>query len=342
MNLNHHPKPARQHCIDTYWVSCVVATGAWGVVLYKGLFVAVMATALSYLLTRALLGRFEIKSLTKKTTQGLAVAAVTLLPVLVLILMFLGSKAALPQLKGSYSTLSGQLDQAAQMLHDALPGWISSQLPSNAAAFHDELKALVKHQAGALSRLGQDGLHIAITGFVGWVVGILIALDESSTVFTSSSAVYRDLRSRAKTFVRAFEQIMLAQVIVAAINAGLTAFFLFVVVPIWFGPAPYASALVVATFLFCLIPIVGNLMCNALITAVGLSVSVHFALTCLVFLVAIHKLEYFINSKVIGSKTKTATWELLVVLVVSQALLGVVGLIAGPLLYTQLKLEVRD
>ena len=58
------------------------------------------------------------------------------------------------------------------------------------------------------------------------------------------------------------------------------------------------------TFLCGLLPIIGNLMSNTLIIAVGFTISPKLALVALIFLVVIHKLEYFLNSKIIGDRIK--------------------------------------
>ena len=90
-----------------------------------------------------------------------------------------------------------------------------------------------------------------------------------------------------------------------------------------------------------LVPIVGNLVCNAVITLVALSVSPITALACLVFLIIIHKAEYVINAKVVGSRTQMRVWELLAVMFVAEAVFGPAGLVAAPLFYAYLKKELQ-
>ncbi len=109
----------------------------------------------------------------------------------------------------------------------------------------------------------------------------------------------------------------------------------------WGYRLPYSWALILLTFAAGLIPIVGNLICNAVLTLVGLSVSPWVALACLVFLIAIHKAEYFINAKVIGHRTHMAVWELLAVMFVLEAIFGPAGLVAAPLFYAYAKKELE-
>ena len=148
------------------------------------------------------------------------------------------------------------------------------------------------------------------------------------------------LYERAVAFGAVFRQIVVAQFWIAAFNALLTAVFLLVLLPLWDAHLPYRPALITFTFLAGLIPIVGNLMCNLVLTLVGLSVSPTVALACLVFLVVIHKGEYFINAKVIGHRMRFGVWELLAVMFTMEAVFGPAGLVAAPLFYAYLKQEL--
>ncbi len=146
---------------------------------------------------------------------------------------------------------------------------------------------------------------------------------------------------RISRFGEAFGQIVAAQFWIAAFNTFLTAVFLLFLLPMWGEELPYTPALVTLTFVAGLVPIVGNLLCNVVITLVGLSVSPATALACLGFLVLIHKAEYFINAKVVGSRTQMAVWELLAVMFMAEAVFGPAGLVAAPLFYAYCKKELQ-
>ena len=134
---------------------------------------------------------------------------------------------------------------------------------------------------------------------------------------------------------------MVAQFWIALFNTTLTAIFLMVIMP-WLGMAlPYTPALILLTFVAGLIPIVGNLFCNMVLTIVGLSVSPTAAAACLGFLILIHKAEYVINAKVVGQRTHMAVWELLTVMFVAESIFGPAGLVAAPLFYAYLKKELE-
>ena len=80
-------------------------------------------------------------------------------------------------------------------------------------------------------------------------------------------------------------------------------------------------------------------MSNTLIIAVGFSISPRLALVALIFLVAIHKLEYFLNSKIIGDRIKNPMWLTLIGLVVGERLMGIPGMIFAPVVLHYIKVE---
>ena len=139
----------------------------------------------------------------------------------------------------------------------------------------------------------------------------------------------------------AFRQIVAAQFWIAAFNTFLTAIFLLGILPHWNLTLPYTPALITLTFIAGLVPIVGNLLCNVVITIVGLSVSPVAAAACLGFLILIHKAEYVINAKVVGQRTHMGVWELLAVMFVAESVFGPAGLVAAPLFYAYLKKELE-
>jgi predicted PurR-regulated permease PerM len=124
-----------------------------------------------------------------------------------------------------------------------------------------------------------------------------------------------------------------AQIIISTINTGLTGGFL-----LWNG-YPYVTVITMLTFLCGLVPIVGNVMSNTLIVFVGFTISPRMALAALIFLMIIHKLEYFLNSKIIGDRIKNPMWLTLIGLVLGEKLMGVPGMILAPVVLHYIKVE---
>ena len=124
-----------------------------------------------------------------------------------------------------------------------------------------------------------------------------------------------------------------AQILISSINTFLTAGFL-----LW-NHYPHITIILPLTFLLGLLPILGNLLSNALIIGVGFTLSPGMALAALVFLIVIHKFEYFLNSKIIGDRIKNPMWLTLIGLVVGERLMGLPGMIFAPVVLHYIKVE---
>ena len=140
----------------------------------------------------------------------------------------------------------------------------------------------------------------------------------------------------------AFRQVVFAQVWISGINAILTAIYLAVVLPLFGIELPFTKTLIVLTFVFGLIPILGNLISNTVIFIVSLSQSLMVALAALGYLIVIHKLEYFLNARIIGNHIQAKAWELLLSMLILESAFGIPGLVAAPIFYAYLKAELSE
>ncbi len=141
------------------------------------------------------------------------------------------------------------------------------------------------------------------------------------------------ISARFQLFYESFATVMGAQLVISAINTGLTAIFVLTV------HLPYSVMVIGATFVCGLIPIIGNLVSNTIMVGIGIVVSPTMALITLVFLVVIHKLEYFLNSKIVGDRIKTPFWLTLLGLILGEKLMGIPGMILAPVILHYIKLE---
>jgi predicted PurR-regulated permease PerM len=128
----------------------------------------------------------------------------------------------------------------------------------------------------------------AIVELVSFIIGVVVAVslflnarfDFSGHNTTSDdnlySAVFREIVARFRTFYQSFATVMGAQIIISGVNTALTAGFL-----LW-NQFPYATVIIGLTFLFGLLPILGNLMSNTLIVGVAFTISPNMALISLV------------------------------------------------------------
>lgn len=150
------------------------------------------------------------------------------------------------------------------------------------------------------------------------------------------STVVRELALRFETFYASFSRVIGAQIIISIINTGLTSVFL-----VWNG-FPYTTVIIVLTFLCGLLPIIGNILSNTLIVGVAFTIpeiGPRMALIALIFLVVIHKLEYFLNSKIIGDRIKNPMWLTLIGIILGEKLMGIPGMIFAPVVLHYIKVE---
>jgi len=306
------------------------------VTLIYGLLPGLLAACLGYLLAVVLAGEGCTKG--PRLSPALAAAVVILLPLIALSLLLANAKGMAFGVVGQYQALLHHLAGTVLEIREKLPADLAQHLPDELAEAQVWLADYLKSKAQALTGFGTAGLRGLLLAYVGLVVGALV----KGTSGTLTSAPLRfEVRQRASHFIDAFRQIVVAQFWIAALNATLTSVFLLAVLPLFGVQMPYIGELVALTFFAGLLPIVGNLICNSVITLLGVSVSPAVGLGCLAFLISIHKLEYLVSAKILGKQTNTAAWELLAVMFVGEAVFGLPGLVAAPLFYAYVKKELQ-
>jgi predicted PurR-regulated permease PerM len=306
-------------------------------ILVYGLLPGLLAVCLGYLVASALVGRERLRG--PHLGPAWAAALVIALPIVGLGVLFANAKGVAFGAVAQYQALLHHLAGTVLEIRQKLPPDLASHLPDELLAAQSWLVEYLQSQAHALSGFGTAGLRGGLLVYVGLVVGALIV---GTPTGLDHGSLRLALRRRGADFMNAFRQIVVAQFWIAAFNATCTAAFLWLALPLAGVAIPYSATLVGLTFVAGLIPIVGNLLCNSVLTIAGVSVSPTVGLACLLFLIAIHKFEYFINAKLVGKRTNTAAWELLSVMFIGEAIFGVAGLVAAPLYYAYVKRELLD
>ena len=308
-------------------------------IMWQGLLPGLLCVCLGFLATRWFSPR--LGTLTRAhdhQAPKLAAGLVALIPVVLIAVFLPRTRGVILDAPNTYRELLAFMARTVLELRDRLPPDIAAQLPTGAEDVQRVIAAYLATKAGTLATTGRAWLSGLLFAYIGLLVGALAAARPSVIMLKPLAA---QLHLRLTRFGETFRQIVVAQFWIALFNTFLTAIFLLVVLPLWDSRLPYTMALILLTFLAGLIPIVGNLICNGVLTLVGLSVSPLVALACLVFLIAIHKAEYFINAKVIGHRTHMGVWELLAVMFVMEAVFGPAGLVAAPLFYAYTKKELQ-
>jgi predicted PurR-regulated permease PerM len=305
-------------------------------VLAYGLLPGLLAICLGVLLASALVG--HSRKAGPRLRPTMAAGLVIFIPIVVLGVFLANAKGIAFNLIPQYQALLQHLAGTVLEIRQKLPPDLATHLPDELLGAQAWLADYLQSRAKALTGIGTAGLQGALLAYVGIVVGALMVGTQRRV---TTRPLPNMMRQRATLFMDAFRQIVVAQFWIATFNATCTALFLLLALPLLGISMPYAGSLIAFTFIAGLIPIVGNLLCNGVLTLAGVSVSPAVGLACLVFLVVIHKSEILINAKVIGARTQTTTWELLTVMFVADAIFGLPGLVAAPLFYAYAKKELQ-
>lgn len=317
------------------FASHLLVAGTLLLVMLRGLLPGLLCVCLGFVLTRWLVTRL---TWLRGHAQVTAAALVMVVPLLLLGLGLSHSRSYFVDAPQQYRELLDFLARTILELREKLPPDIAALLPEGAADIQRTIANHLAAKAGTLAIAGRAWLSGVLYAFVGLFIGALAAVRATRPTHGPLS---QQLALRITRLGDAFRQIVAAQFWIASFNTLLTAIFLLIVLPWWHLSLPYTPALITLTFIGGLIPIVGNLVCNSVMTIVGLSVSPMAATACLGFLILIHKAEYVINAKVVGQRTHMGIWELLAVMFIAEAVFGPAGLVAAPLFYAYLKKELE-
>lgn len=241
---------------------------------------------------------------------------------------------------GGFAVLGGKLADIIERARAELPPWAVQSLPDNADALKDAIVLWLRTHLGELQLAGIEAVRSLAHILIGFVVGAILAL-RTELHPQQMGPLTEALVERAQRLAESFRQIVFAQVRISALNTTFTILYLAVVLPAFGVDLPLIKTMILLTFLAGLLPVIGNLMSNSLIVIVSLAHSHEVAFASLAYLMIIHKLEYFLNARIVGGRISARAWELLVAMLVMEAAFGMAGLVAAPIYYAYLKNELR-
>lgn len=319
----------------------LLAALALPLILFLHLLPALLAGLLVYELvhlTAPLLER-------RLTDRRAKLAAVALLAVLMIAAVALAIGAMMAIFRSDAGSMQGLTAKMAEILEgsrQSLPNWLAGSLPENVEALKSGLAHWLREHGGELQLAGKNAARAFAHILIGLVIGALIALRQEASSGEPMRPLAAALAERAHRLAEAFRRIVFAQVRISAINAALTACYLMLVLPLFGVHLPLTKTMVALTFVVGLVPVLGNLVSNTVIVVVSLAHSPQIALTSLAFLVIVHKLEYFLNARIVGGQISAKAWELLLAMLAMEAAFGLAGVIAAPIYYAYLKDELKD
>lgn len=280
------------------------------------------------------------RKLPGKIARIVAVGFLAVIVIGALTLMGMGLAAFIRSDAGSLTNLIAQMAEIIEDSRKILPTWVDSHLPEDAVMLQNAVTQWLREHSTDLQLVGAEAGRHAAHILIAMIIGGMLALREAMSV-EHYKPFARTLAARVTLFGNAFRNIVFAQVRISAINAAFTSIYLLVVLPLMGVDLPFTKTIVMITFIVGLLPVVGNLISNTIIVIVSMSQSLAVAIGSLVFLILIHKLEYFLNARIIGAQIRASAWELLIAMVLMEAAFGIAGVVAAPVYYAYIKSELR-
>lgn len=306
--------------------------------LLIALFAGLLVHEVVFLLEPKLL---HIIKLERDVAKASLVALVATIVIAVFILFAIGVYKYFQVGSENLPALLNKMAEVLESSKNALPQAIHEYLPSNVDELHKELTTWLRDNAGAIRGFSKEAGRALALVIIGMIIGAMIALRKTQHL-EMLMPFQLALAARVSKLALAFRQVVFAQVRIAAINAVSTGIYLKVILPLLGVELPFAKTMIALTFIFGLLPVVGNLASNTIIVIVSLSYSPTIAMGSLAFLIVIHKAEYFLNAQIIGTRIQAKAWEILIVMLTLESLFGLKGVVAAPIYYAYLKAEMCE
>lgn len=309
-------------------------------VLHFNLLPALIAGLLICELVHALYPLF-VRRLPTHRAKGIALTLVLLFVVGTVTASVFGLIVFMKSEGGSFSMLLAKMAEILEDSRSQLPPWLANYLPSNADLIGDHMSGWLRENATELQRIGKETGHSLAHVLIGMIVGAMVSLREACHM-NLQGPFSKALAERIFRLAEAFRRIVFAQVRISALNTLFSAIYLAIALPLLGVSLPLTKTMIVVTFIAGLLPVVGNLISNTVIFVVSLAHSPVVALSSLSYLVVIHKLEYFLNARIVGSQISAKAWELLTAMLIMESAFGIPGLVAAPICYAWLKDELNQ
>ena len=324
-----------------YTVVSWILTGiALALILFLHLLPALLAGMLVHELVHLIEPAIRKRFRTQRGTL-IAVALISGFVVVVVAMAIIGIIAFFKSDAGSVSALLAKMAEIIETSRATMPEWLSGQIPEDTEEVKEAVVEWLRANSATVQLAGAQAGRGLMYVLAGMILGAMIALHQELPPEPHRSLA-RALIERARRLGSAFRRVVFAQLRISLLNTLFTGIYLWLVLPFFGVNLPLKKTMIAVTFIAGLLPVVGNLVSNTVIVIVSLSYSMQAAIASLVFLVAIHKLEYLLNARIVGKRIESRMWELLVAMLVMEAAFGIAGVIAAPIYYAYLKDELTE
>ena len=320
---------------------------AWTLAVLSTVFVlkfhllpALIAGLLVYQLVHTLFPLFD-RHISTARAKGAAVGVVAVLAIGTVAAAIYGIVIFVRSEGGSLSALIDKMAEILESSRAVLPQWLADYLPIGAEEIREALSRWLREHAVELKLVGTNTGHMFAHVLIGMVIGAMVSM---RVVYgpDTGGPLAKALAERIFRMSEAFRRVVFAQLRISALNTAFTAVYLAVVLPLFGVHLPLTKTMIAVTFVVGLLPVIGNLISNSIIFVISLAYSPAVAVSSLGFLVVIHKLEYFLNARIVGAQIRAKAWELLTAMLLLESAFGLPGLVAAPICYAWLKDELSS
>lgn len=189
--------------------------------------------------------------------------------------------------------------------------------------------------------------HLGLNVLLALILSLFYLLERSKvTQFTAQFKtsklgwLFQEIDYFRHKFIHTFGKVIEVQLMIALINC------IFTTLALWIMGFPYLLGLALIVFVLGLIPVAGVLISLIPLCTIAFSIGgLQYVITLLIVITILHAIEaYFLNPKLMSSKTHLPMFYTFIVLIFSEHFLGIWGLIIGIPLFVFLLdiLEVKN
>jgi predicted PurR-regulated permease PerM len=324
-----------------YIASQIIICVALVSVLKLGLLPALLAGLLVYQLVDGATNKLAQVGVNRYFGRIFAVVAIAIIVFTAIGLGAVGITSFFNGSSGGLIVLLSKMADAIDTVMVHFPEWMQSYVPTNVVDLQTSTAAWLRANAAELRHVGQSIGTSLVYLLTGMIIGGMVSFG-STRQELSNKPLTKTLVDRITVLSTSFRRVVFSQVKISSINTILTSIFLVVIMPAFGVPLPLTKTMIAVTFIVGLLPVIGNLISNTVIVLIGLGVSPYTAMGSLVFLILIHKLEYFLNAHIVGTNIRARAWEILLAMLVMETAFGIGGMIAAPIYYAYLKDELAE
>ena len=318
-----------------------MAAVALALIIELHLLSALLAGLLVFKLVDVLTPWLRLRALGR---DGPRVLAVTLIATAVIAALIGIGIGIVTLMRNSGESVPLLMQSMAQIIEDAraiLPDGLHAYVPDDAETLRRTIAEWLRSNAGSLQLAGRGIGRSLVHVLMGMIIGALLSMQKAAQPH-ERRPLTEEIARHAASLASAFQRVVFAQFWISLINTFFTWLYLDVVLrAVRHRPAAGENP--------------GGAHLRGRPAAHHRQPDLEHrhrhrvpepgragGAASLVYLVVIHKLEYFLNARIIGSHIKARAWELLIAMLVMEAAFGITGLIAAPIFYAYFKEELRE